>query len=208
MHFQRPTVMRAPKWQVLRSINDLDKIEYVDGLAEVEVPIELVGKLPLKNHERVDSPRLRTLMAAIRARGYSSMEPIVVRIGRAGRWVVVDGGHRLTAAQHVAREYWANLFSPKVGRLSFLVYKTPLSYSRTPGHVLGRERGHVLGREPGHVFDEHQTRGLDQDEPPGLDDPPAIPAHFSRKVASREIGPEVSARPFSARRSRCASTDN
>jgi len=200
MHFQRPTVMRAPKWQVLRSINDLDKIEYVDGLAEVEVPIELVGKLPLKNHERVDSPRLRTLMAAIRARGYSSMEPIVVRIGRAGRWVVVDGGHRLTAAQHVAREYWANLFSPKVGRLSFLVYKTPLSYSRTPGHV--------LGREPGHVFDQHQTRGLDQDEPPGLDDPPALPAHFSRKVASREIGPEVSARPFSARRSRCASTDN
>jgi hypothetical protein len=191
MHFQRPTVKRAPKWQVLRSVNDVDKVEYVDGMAEVEVPIELVHKLPLKNHERHDSPRLRSLMAAIRARGYSSMEPIVVRIGRAGRWVVVDGGHRLTAAQLVAREYWANLFSPKVGRLSFLVYKTPLSYSRAPGHVLS---------PPGPVFVE--------DETPGLDDSPAPPAHFSRKVASREIGPEHSARPFSARRSRCASTES
>jgi len=192
MHFQRPTVLRAPKWQVLRSINDLDKIEYIDGLAEVEVPIELVGKLPLKNHERVDSPRLRTLMAAIRARGYSSMEPIVVRIGRAGRWVVVDGGHRLTAAQLVAREYWANLFSPKVGRLSFLVYKTPLSYSRVPGREESDDPAHAPGLD--------ETLSTD-----GLLCPPT---HLSQKVASREIGPEDIARPFSTSRSKCASTES
>ncbi len=171
-------ITRAPKWQALRSIQDIDKIEFIDGMAEVEVPIELVNKLPLKNHERVDSPRLRRLMTAIRRYGYSSMEPIVVRIGRAGRWVVVDGGHRLTAAQLVAREYWANLFSPKVGRLSFLVYKTPLSYSRMA-----------------------QSMPSETQIPCG-DDPPAPPTHVSRKLASREIGPETDARPFSTRRSR------
>jgi len=183
MHYNTQVpITRAPKWQVLRSINDLDKIEYVDGMAEVEVPIALVGKLPLKNHERVDSPRLRALMASIRAKGYSSLEPIVVRIGRAGRWVVVDGGHRLTAAQLVSREYWANLFSPKVGRLSFLVYHTPLSYSRVGGTPP------VAGNVP--TSDDENRASI------------AAPHHVSRKVVSREIGPEAAARPFSTSRSK------
>ncbi len=180
MHYNKSyEIKRAPKWQVLRSINDLDKIAYVDGMAEVEVPIELVDKLPLKNHERHDSPRLRRLMAAIRANGYSSLEPIVVRIGRAGRWVIVDGGHRLTAAQLVAREYWANLFSPKVGRITFLVYKTPLSYSRL-----------------------HDGSPDGPEKTPGDDLPSDPPAHIGQKVASREIGPDAPARPFSTSRSR------
>jgi len=180
MHYNpRYEIKRAPKWQVLRSLSDLNKIEFVEGLAEVEVPIELVAKLPLKNHERRDSPRLRAVMAGIRARGYSSLEPIVVRIGRAGRWVVVDGGHRLTAAQLVAREYWANLFSPKVGRLSFLVYKTPLSYSRVDT-----------------ASDHPEADGVQ------VDVTPEDAAHTRLKGESSESGPDASARPFSTNRSR------
>jgi hypothetical protein len=180
MHYNKQfPVTRPPKWQVLRSVNDVDKIEFVDGLAEVEVPIGLVARLPLKNHERRDSPRLRSLMASIRAKGYSSLEPIVVRVGRAGRWVVVDGGHRLTAAQLVAREYWANFFSPKVGRLSFLVYHTPLSYSRVRAQSDNAEAGDAQARTP-----------------------PVEPPHISRNSDSRETGPDACARPFSTNRSR------
>jgi len=180
MHYNaQHRIIRAPKWHLLRSVSELGKIEFVDGLAEVEVPIELVAKLPLKNHERRDSPRLRSLMASIRAKGYSSLEPVVVRIGRAGRWVVVDGGHRLTAAQLVAREYWANLFSPKVGRLSFLVYHTPLSYSRVRAHADKADAGDAqAGTQP------------------------AEPPHLSRNQDPREIGPDACARPFSTKRSK------
>ena len=181
MHYNKQfPITRPPKWQVLRSVNDLGKIEFVDGLAEVEVPIALVAKLPLKNHERRDSPRLRSLMASIRAKGYSSLEPIVVRVGRAGRWVVVDGGHGLTAAQLVAREYWANFFSPKVGWLSFLVYYTPLSYSRVRA-----------------TAEQAEAEDAREAAPPRANQP-----HTSRNTDSRETGPDACTRPFSTRRSR------
>ena len=130
MHYRGYHVKKLPKYQRVNDIQDITGLEFIDGLAEVEVPINLLDKLPLKNHERSNSPRLRKLLKAIRRNGYSSIDPIVIRIGRMGRWVVVDGGHRLTAARRVSKEFWANLFSKKVGPLVFYVFETPISYSK------------------------------------------------------------------------------
>lgn len=116
--------------QRLRRAEDADAIEFVDDVATVEVPIELLDTLPLKNADRSDSPRLRSVLRSIRRNGYDNFEPVRVRIGRRGRWVVHDGGHRLTAARRVARELLANLFRRKVRFVSVLLYRTPLSNSR------------------------------------------------------------------------------
>jgi len=114
----------------LRQVEDAASIEFVDDVANVEVPIELLDKLPLKNADRSDSPRLRSVLRSIRRNGYDNFEPIRVRIGRRGRWVVHDGGHRLTAARRVAGEVLANLFRRKVRFVHFFLFKTPLSNSR------------------------------------------------------------------------------
>lgn len=118
---------RFPARQRVERPEDLEKIIFVDDMAEIDVPIGAVDLLPLKNAERCDSPRLRRVMRSIRHKGYSSFDPVIVRLGRRGRWVVVDGGHRLTAARHVAKEVIANLFGPKVRYIHFLLYRTPLS---------------------------------------------------------------------------------
>jgi ParB/Sulfiredoxin domain len=116
--------------QRLRSAEDASTIEFVDDVANVEVPVEILDALPLKNADRSDGPRLRTVLRSIRRAGYDNFEPIRVRIGRRGRWVVHDGGHRLTAARRVAHEVLANLFGRKVRYVRFFLYKTPLSNSR------------------------------------------------------------------------------
>ncbi|MGH1351095.1 MAG: ParB N-terminal domain-containing protein [Methyloligellaceae bacterium] len=134
MHYRGYHLKRLPKYQRITSIDGIEHLEFIDGLAEVEIPAELLGKLPLKNHERGNSPRLRKILRSIRANGYSSIEPIVVRIGRRGRWVIVDGGHRLTAATLVAGEFWTNLFTKKVGPIIFYVYETPISYTKLKKH--------------------------------------------------------------------------
>jgi len=120
----------APKVQYLNAVEDIDRITFADGLAAVEVPIALIDALPLANEIRDDDPRGKALERAIRARGYASLDPIICRIGMKGRWVVVDGGHRISAARKVAREFWTNLLWPKVRTLYFLLFTTEGSWSK------------------------------------------------------------------------------
>ena len=117
----------------LRAIEDIPEIPYVNEMALVEVPVDLLEHVPLKNHERSESERLLRLERSIRNKGYSSIQPVIARVGRKGRWVVIDGGHRTTAAKKIAKEYWTNLFGPKVRTLTFLLFKTDVSYARYMG---------------------------------------------------------------------------
>lgn len=117
----------------LRAIEDIPEIPFLNDMALVEVPVGLLDQVPLKNHERSESERLLRLERSIRNKGYSSIQPIIARVGRKGRWVVIDGGHRVTAAKKVAKEYWTNLFGPKVRTLTFLLFKTNVSYARYMG---------------------------------------------------------------------------
>ncbi|MEL7049049.1 MAG: ParB N-terminal domain-containing protein [Pseudomonadota bacterium] len=136
MRFKEIEIKNPPKLHRVRDIADLARIEFVDGLAEVEVPIELVDQLPLKHDERNESPRLETVMRSIRAKGYSSLDPIVCRIGAKGRWVVIDGGHRLTAAQRVSKELWTNIWGRDLGDVTFFLYETDSSNSKlTKGDI-------------------------------------------------------------------------
>ncbi len=119
-----------PNVQWVESAADLDHIQFYEDMAEIEVPVSALGKLPFKNEDRGDSERLDAVMRSIRRDGYNNAEPIIVRLGRRGRWVVVDGGHRLTAARRVSKEFFTNLWGPKVRTVNFLLYKTPLTNTR------------------------------------------------------------------------------
>lgn len=123
----RPSV---PRVQYIATESDLDRIEFTDGLAAVEVPVELLPKLPLSNDQRSDGPRLDRLVQSIRDRGYVPTAPIICRIGMKGRWVVTDGGHRLTAARIVSSEFWTNFWGPKIATLYFLLFTTPGSWKK------------------------------------------------------------------------------
>ena len=57
----------------------------------------------LKNDARADEARVRRLARVIAARGYDSRQPVICRIGQKGKWIVVDGGHRLTALRTLYR---------------------------------------------------------------------------------------------------------
>ncbi len=116
-----------PGVQWVESATDLDRIQYFEDMAEIEVPVAALDKLPFKNEDRGDSYRLDAVMRSIRREGYNNAVPIIVRLGRRGRWVIVDGGHRLTAARRVSKEFFTNLLRPKVRTISFLLYKTPLT---------------------------------------------------------------------------------
>ncbi len=123
----------ASKWPDIQQVTgegDFKKIRFVDDMAMIEVPVECLDNLPFKNADRSKSARLRAVEKAIRVRGYDSLQPVIVRLGRRGRWVIVDGGHRVTAARRVAKEFFTNLFGKKVRNLHFLLYRTPLSNSR------------------------------------------------------------------------------
>ncbi|MEQ8825044.1 MAG: ParB N-terminal domain-containing protein [Filomicrobium sp.] len=130
MDYRSVTVGKIPKLSRIKSPEDVLTIEFADGIAEVEVPIELLDSVPLKHFERQNSPRLRTLVESIRRNGYSSLEPIICRVGALGNWVVIDGGHRITAARSVSQEVFTNLFQRKVGDLTFILFQTPMSYSK------------------------------------------------------------------------------
>ena len=123
---------RAPGVQYIRRRSDLRRIIFQDGAALVEVPVELLRCIRFKNDKREGGERLDRVERSIRNRGYVPLEPIIARIGQKGRWIVVDGGHRLTAARRVAGEFWANLFGPKVRTLYFLLYETPRSWRKAP----------------------------------------------------------------------------
>lgn len=121
---------RTPDIQYVRDVADLDKIVFTDGLAAVQAPWRVVRHIKFKNHRRSPSPRLRRLERAIRDFGYNSSDPIIVRIGQKGRWIVVDGGHRLTALRRLSRSLWSVFFPPKVYALYFLVFETPRSWRK------------------------------------------------------------------------------
>lgn len=121
----------VPGVQRITCVNDLYDIRFSEqGLAAVEIPFELLDTLPLVGDKREMGPRLRSLLGSIRRRGFVPSEPIICRIGMKGRWVVVDGGHRITAARIVGREFWTNLFGRKVRSLYFLLFTTPGSWSK------------------------------------------------------------------------------
>ena len=119
-----------PGVQWVETATDLDHLEFYQDMAEIEVPVAALDRLPFKNEDRGDSVRLDEVMRSIRRDGYNNADPIIVRLGRRGRWVIVDGGHRLTAARRVSREVLTNLFGRKVRTIHFLLYKTPLTNSR------------------------------------------------------------------------------
>ncbi len=119
-----------PGVQRVESAADLDRVQFYNDMAQIEVPAWALDKLPFKNEERGNSERLESVMRSIRRHGYESASPIIVRLGRRGRWVVVDGGHRLTAARRVAHEFFTNIFGAKVRSVQFLLYRTPLTNSR------------------------------------------------------------------------------
>ena len=118
---------KYPTTQRVECEDDLQKIVFVNDMAAIDVPVHALDVLPLKNDERVDDRRLRRLLRQIRWHGYNSTDPIIVRLGRRDRWVVVNGGHRITAARIIAKEFWCNLFRPKVTYLHFLLFRTELS---------------------------------------------------------------------------------
>jgi hypothetical protein len=117
--------------QHLRTADDIARIRFDDGMAAVMVPAEMLETIRFKNAEREDSPRLRAVIESIRRWGYRPRDPIICRIGQKGRWIVVDGGHRLTAARRVARAFWPNLFGRKVRDVYFLLFETPRSWRKT-----------------------------------------------------------------------------
>jgi len=131
---------RVPRVQYIRKVQDLYDIRFSsDGLAAVEVPFRLLDTLPLVGEKREMGPRLAALVESIRRRGYMPTDPIICRIGMKGRWVVVDGGHRITAARIVGREFWSNLFGPKVRTLYFLLFTTEGSWIKLRRRRRGRE---------------------------------------------------------------------
>lgn len=121
--------------QRIEKLSDVERIQFEDGMAAVTVPADLLDDLRMKNDERGDSPRLARLVNSIRDHGYDPMTPIIARIGAKGRWVVVDGGHRLTAARRVSHEFWSNLFGARVGDLYFLLFTTPRSFRKMAGRL-------------------------------------------------------------------------
>jgi len=120
--------------QYVDSAQAVKSITFDDDMAAIEVPIEALDLLPLKNDARCDDPRYRAVLSRIRWQGYNNADPVIVRLGRRGRWVVVDGGHRLTAARQVDGEFFTNLYGRKVRSIYFLLYRTPLSET-----LLGQE---------------------------------------------------------------------
>ncbi|MEO1292148.1 MAG: ParB N-terminal domain-containing protein [Pseudomonadota bacterium] len=120
----------APAVQYIHNKEEIDGIVFKEGMAAVEVPVALLDELPLKNDRREVSDRLERLERSIRDRGYVPMEPIIARIGQKGRWIVIDGGHRITAARRIRNEFWTNLFGRKIYTLYFLLFETPRSWSK------------------------------------------------------------------------------
>ncbi|MEM9784262.1 MAG: ParB/Srx family N-terminal domain-containing protein [Pseudomonadota bacterium] len=124
-------ITKAPAVQRVQAVNDLYDISFSpEGLAAVEVPFSLLPCLPLVGAERSASPRLDSVVNSMRRQGYQASDPIICRVGMKGRWVVVDGGHRITAARIVGQDFWAGLFGRQVRSLYFLLFTTPDSWCK------------------------------------------------------------------------------
>ncbi|MEO0682308.1 MAG: ParB N-terminal domain-containing protein, partial [Pseudomonadota bacterium] len=125
-----PPLARAPRLQRIATREDLDDIRFVDGIALVEVDAALLARIRFKNDHRGDDSRLKRLRESIRRDGYSNWQPITARIGQKGKWVIVDGGHRLTAIRDVMGDWWANLFGRKVRSVQFVLMIGPRSWRK------------------------------------------------------------------------------
>lgn len=90
--------------QLLRTRHDLRTIAYTDGIATVMIDAPLLQYVRFKNAKRHDPARLRRLREQIATRGYVPTTPVICRIGQKGKWIVVDGGHRLTALHQLYRK--------------------------------------------------------------------------------------------------------
>lgn len=121
---------KAPPVQRIATTEDLARLTFEDGVAAVTMPVEMLEHIEFKNDHRENGPRMAQLERSIMERGYVPLDPIIARIGQKGKWVVVDGGHRLTAARRVATSFWANLFHRKVGDLYFLLFTGPRSWAK------------------------------------------------------------------------------
>lgn len=111
--------------QQIRKKSDLKAIRFHDGVAALEIPFLVVKRLKIRGGARPRSERVERLVQSMREKGYVPFDPIVCRITRKGKLHVIDGGHRLTAAGIVDREFWANLFSRKVRTVYFMVFQAP-----------------------------------------------------------------------------------
>lgn len=114
--------------QVIRKLSDLGSIEFDNGAAALEVKASLLPRIRFKNHKRGGGPRLDAVIRSIRDKGYQPMEPIIARIGRRGKWVVVDGGHRLTALRRLSGSLWSRLFGRDFGYVYFILFQGERSH--------------------------------------------------------------------------------
>jgi len=128
----KSSTQKRPGVQWIEKPEDLDKVVFVDDLAEIEVPVEALHLMPFKNDFRGDDGRTALVAESIRSQGYNNLNPICLRLGRRGRWVVEDGGHRLTAARIVSSEFFTNLLDKKVRSLHFILRRTESSNTLPP----------------------------------------------------------------------------
>jgi len=109
------------------------------GFAEVDLTLDQIQKLHLINDDRGmdrENERFWKLVRAIRDHGYASSDPLRI-FYLDDSFVLVDGGHRLTAARKVAEEWLSNLFREKVHYISCLVTEGPLQdVSDNDNHTL------------------------------------------------------------------------
>lgn len=120
----------APKLFRVKTAEDLDRIPFENGMAAIEVPAHLLDNLELKHAERGESLRLEAIEKSIRSKGFQPIEPITARVGRKGRWIVINGGHRITAARRIRGEFWTNLFKPKIETLYFILFTNAESWKK------------------------------------------------------------------------------
>ncbi|MEO1199396.1 MAG: ParB/RepB/Spo0J family partition protein [Pseudomonadota bacterium] len=148
----------VPRIQRITTLEDIAAIEFTDGMAAVEVPFSVVEQIEFKNDHRSRSERMLKLERSIRSHGYTNTYPIIARIGRKGRWVIIDGGHRLTAARRIAHEWLTNLVGPKVNSIYFLLFTTDASWSKLRDIACHTVPNMLLPEVPTEVFlDEDET---------------------------------------------------
>ena len=103
--------------QRVDTVQDLRAIAFTRGLAAVMVSSSVLPRIAFKNHQRTGSLRVEALAERIADYGYQPRDPIICRIGRRGKWVVVDGGHRLSALARQQDIGWRGLARRVLRRL-------------------------------------------------------------------------------------------